>query len=403
MILKRFGGKWGFICLLWAASVKDDALAFESSVWWSGIEIHPIVSLLKSASPLFFLLFILSTIIYTFKINRYRISGIYLPLLMTVLLIYCIARTIQTDTNLAVKLSFLLILLLSIIYCIVIVKSAIGDVRAREWVLGAFTGFFLIFISVNILHVALGYGFVPGNPRLFGTSAHPNFLGAQSALGAIILLGAVHTGERFDRFVYGIGLIGALTLVILSGSRTGVVIFLTGTSAYYLALRKFRIEGFFPLLGSILVVLLIVAFGAEYLGDAFDRGGINTRAKAYAGMWDQVRDNPIFGAGTFLEFSENSFLRGWAAYGILFPAIMISIGIFTLIGYARLVLVNPKEIAPRIMFSLSCALLAGALLEGYLTDTFSFPIILFACLIGPIRRGMVARVRDGARIPVVTS
>ncbi|HEX9597682.1 MAG TPA: hypothetical protein VF982_12440 [Anaerolineales bacterium] len=43
-------------------------------------------------------------------------------------------------------------------------------------------------VALNLINILHGHGYVPGNPRLFGTAPHPNFLGVQLAICLLILL-----------------------------------------------------------------------------------------------------------------------------------------------------------------------------------------------------------------------
>jgi hypothetical protein len=230
-------------------------------------------------------------------------------------------------------------------------------------------------VAINLSMLLAGLGF--HNSRFLGTSVQPNFIGVQMAVAAIFLLGWVPQSLTVNIFRW-VGVVSAIILLVLSGSRTGLVLFAAGSCAYFsIAGVRLRYIGPTIFIGLI-VVIALVAFNPPDLDlSQYDRGGADTRQAAWQTMFDAVNSAPFFGAGELPLASESSYLRGWAAVGLLFPITFLIVLITMCVKTAQVLLHGAND---RVFATLAACIfgcLVAGLLEGFLIDTFSFTLFAF--------------------------
>src|SRR5690606_38875622 len=96
----------------------------------------------------------------------------------------------------------------------------------------------IIVIVANLIEYFLGYGYVPGIPRFFGTSSHPNFIGVQMAVFGIVIAGNIKFSSLLPDLLK-LSLLGSSVFFLyISGSRTGIAVLLFGIYALVLSRRQ---------------------------------------------------------------------------------------------------------------------------------------------------------------------
>jgi hypothetical protein len=237
----------------------------------------------------------------------------------------------------------------------------------------------MFYIFINFINFISGYGFVPGNSRYFGTATHPNFIGVNLAICNLIIMAGFKNKVPL-LWMLPFVLIG-VAMQVASGSRTSFIMLCVGLMAFQYAGFGFKFKLKLLLPAAVLVIFFCVflIFAPERYFVFFERGetGGDTRSVAWINMFLTILDNPWFGVGGFVGYSENSYLRVMVAYGIFFGAAIGLTFLSVAVALYRVVRNLTKHRFIGVNFSLCCALLVGGVLEGYLADLWSFPKLIF--------------------------
>lgn len=386
-------------CLVFLALFKDDSAVIAGSAYWSDLAWDPISLVLKKLS-----IYVgvggmaaavaLIAISPKYSIRRGGVSSVYVALAS-----YAAFRGWFYSDEAAWKLFqgwVLLVLVLGAVEFYIVAKGESVYLAGFVDVLFVMS---LVLISLNIYGYSLGYGYVPGNPRYFGTSAHPNFIGVQLAICNISLWAAFRRSESFLVSTLCVVFMGlGLFLQTATGSRTGLAVVVIGMAAFFAASVRFRLQKgvLYGALILLVVCSLLYFFLIPDLSDAFDRGdqGYDTRSEAWASLIGNVLSNPVFGVGYFVGFSENSYLRAASAFGIPYALILLWIVVrvlFLLYQANRRSSVVGTEVA--LCYALAVALTAGGVLEGFLVDSLSFPMIVFVLVAAVCSKRLVSKTR----------
>ncbi len=368
--------------------MRDDASMLADSKWWSTLTQHPLVELIKSNS---LLLVAAGVALLALSVVSQRRVTLFIPLAALILLAnvgYAGYRSSFESPDLGIKIFTGALFYLTIILACTNIAYRSGPGTFLNVICDSFFFISSAVIFINIFNILTGNGFVTGNPRLFGTTSHPNFLGVQLAIFSIInVMTFFRCSGKMRWLAAGVFACG-FGLLVLTGSRTGLLIFVTGVFFSYWARSRFSIQTW--LLSAVLAmvfaaVVVLLIYGNDSSGaaaDPFARQGaqFDTRSGAWGYLWDRIVEDPIWGMGTFGLASENSFLRGWAAFGVLYLVMFSSVA---LISFFRL-RVTCRELGfgseVCYLFGLFVAILFGSVLEGYLTEVLGVPILFWIIL-----------------------
>lgn len=367
------------LLLLLIGAIKNDTENFQAIEYWISFQNGPLVTLIKNNINAAYLLlaaaFPLAVVVNGVVVPRLTASA----LTFSAIYFYGSMRVLTTSPALGLKFFVAFALMVVIQFYLAALagrgRDMIGIVNRALVTLSA------ILILLNLSEYVAGNGYVPGFPRFFGTSSHPNFLGVQMAVCSLFMLNASGGHSRMLRVLKLVLFFSGLVLLQATGSRTGLVIFAVG----FIVLQAITIRpGKFllvSLIGVAVLTLVLLAFGhGLWSSDVYDRGGVNTRTQSWTSLWDAVQNAPFFGLGEFPRNSENSLLRGWATLGLAYPLLFIvamgsfCVQLMNFFGTATL----KRAAAP---VAVCCGLSAGAMLEGYLVDANSFALhAWFICL-----------------------
>jgi len=381
------------VCLLMLTLLKNDAAAFANSEFWSEYSNSPLTVVLKGNA------WGLAGLASVFLgISFLRLKQIWMfpsvPILFFLFIYFFgFLRGLIGEPAFSGKmaLGFAVIATLHILFSSIHRKGAyLLEIVNQALHVAAF-----LIVGLNLLELLNGNGFVPGNVRFFGVGGHPNFTGVHMALCVLILSGSLWDGTKIHRIVTAAFLLAAAYLLYLTGSRTGLVVMAGGMVATLVTL-KMRYSSLLLLLVASIVGILILSFSDFHFetlvsSEVYDRGGGNTRSAAWAAMWGLVLENPLIGSGQFVGNSENSVLRGWAAIGIIYPIALVS-------AIAALALEVFKQGTGSIgrrfasLFALMGGLVCGSVFEGYLIDSFSFPLVIWCICLSTVSILVQARV-----------
>lgn len=178
-----------------------------------------------------------------------------------------------------------------------------------------------------------------------------------------------------------------LLFVMWTASRTGALATIVGVGVLLLG-RGGRSVLLLPAAG-VLVFLLFTLANALGIQDNLDRftGGEDTRTMAWA---DQIRTglaNPLFGVGLGQTFSENSYLNGFASYGIVMLVLLlvftwISVSLCLRIYRGRHWLSPQEQGLMYVTLSWHAMYFACAFFEGFMVGRSSNPQIMMFMFAG---------------------
>lgn len=359
----------------------------EFEVFGTGPQLHPLVELLFRYGWMAAPVVGVTAIITLLRGRGFSLRGLGSTHFFLLAALLSAVRGWFYDPSLGLKLLSGFLILVTIYFYVEACVFRYGLAR----VIGAMQASFLMsalgILAINLLSYFGGYGYGLYSPRFYGASQHPNFLGVQVAISAVVISAAMISRGRISRIALAAALAAAVFLLVKTGSRTGIVamgagIFVVGWiwSSGSVVKRLLLVSA--TLILGAYAVISIFGGGVE----EFDRGlgSSNTRTIVWKIMLAEFLESPLWGAGHLALASEGSFLRALALYGVLYAIPMIMAYAFLLVGLYRSRSVVGVYCAPVIV-----ALLAGGVFEGYLVDAYSLPVIaifLISSVVGPMPR-----------------
>jgi O-antigen ligase len=361
-----------------AAGYKDDVETIATHQWFSELSWPPMVRTLKANWYIALSAAVGCSTIWILARPRMVIYPNLGAALAVLLAFIAMCRGLLQSGELGLKLAAAFLFVCGLVLIFLLAGRRFGRFMYPEQLAVALYVFAFCHVGINAALLFAGHGYVPGNPRFFGTSVHPNFIAVQLGLCSVILFSRIRSLRDVTTIV---ALAAALGMQVLSGSRTGLLLLIVGLLTYICARQRFRST---VIVGATFFLAVIVAFIVMFVPGhflmAFDRGtaGIDTRTTAWTALWSAIEAAPLLGhGGDFSQASENSYLRGWAKYGIFyFVVLILLVGVSTR-NWIKVVRSVGYTSAQSMLLALHVGLVIGGLFEGYLVDSFSLPAILF--------------------------
>lgn len=180
-----------------------------------------------------------------------------------------------------------------------------------------------------------------------------------------------------------------MLFLVWTGSRTGALMFVIGTAGVlYARIGKFVL--FLPVAALMLWGLFALAEALQ-IGANLERlvSTEDTRQGVWSAMLQNALENPLIGVGWGEDTggSENSYLGGFAAYGIVYFALISSLLLGSIFMCIRMTL-SRKLLPPdqRPLIDLVCAYcamyLSGAMFEGYILARSSSALMMMLMVAG---------------------
>jgi len=368
----------GLFMLLVGSALKDDASGIAMSDFWFELDYGPIINIMKSFSPLLIFtacaLFIIDTT--RNKVTQIRLSPWAFSWLF--LWLYSALRTADLSIQLAIHdllghcIDILLFFCLSSRIASTSWES-VSRISAKAVISAS-----LLITAVNFYAYYAGYGYVPQNSRFFGATSHPNFIGIQLGVALISIVCVISSSKSTLIRTLFITVTIPLSLMLLAtGSRTGLVVAVSGTSL--ILSRALRIH---PLIWTSIVVMSVAIFiisksllDLSVYSDSFQRDNLtaDTRAVAWQYLLEQIAQSPLFGTAIRGQYVENSYLLGWALYGVIFG---IGATLLWIINAIKSTLIANRLDDPLIGLGcfVSISLFIAAFFEPFYLDVHSLPI-----------------------------
>jgi hypothetical protein len=402
----HFVDKAALFSILFAAAMREDTTSLDE--WSSDLQRHFVVSFLKEYSIAILVLTCALILLSALKWRHFSVFLTFAPLIFLINVLYAVCRGSIEDFQFGLRLlTGLLLYAATIFYCCNIIINT-GASEFIKIVASCMLYFSYFIVAINAFNLLTGNGFVPENPRLFGTALHPNHLGVQLGIAEIVLLCEFLKKPGFIRlFVSAMMFLCGLWMLTLTGSRTGLLVFVVGS--YFMLLAKAGFTARFAIAAFVGVIMLVI--GAVFLIHQFDSSILDSylrdnvevdasnRTEAWNDLMDQIAQRPFTGTGRYGNSSENSFLRGWTIYGLPYFLMFNVLVITNLFG----LLVSCKrfnyEYGISLLFGLFVGLIAGSIFEGYLVEIWGVPIIVWILLTVSSGMQRVDRQRAGAPAP----
>jgi O-antigen ligase len=187
---------------------------------------------------------------------------------------------------------------------------------------------------------------------------------------------------------------GFLVIFLMwTGSRTGMLMAAVGVALTFRA-RIGRLVGVGIVVGIFgLMAFQIYSESTMSIGGMFERG--NTRSRVWSALWDTFVSSPITGDMSYgYGVGENSYLAAAANNGLLGLVPLGAFLLFTLASFfklhrARRLLGTEKPFVDLIIGGFA-GMLVGAMFEGYLLGTLTYPVFVIYCYLALTAFGLDA-------------
>ncbi len=376
--------KWG-ILLPFAGMMLFSSMALPLT--WND-RLNPTVwlPLQSTRSSLFFASGIAATLVVLFQINRMRGKHISVSayILFFIGLYGALLRFVHGDAaDGAFSVVFTLFTLTPLLLAAAIVIDEFQDLRlifrSIALVNIAWVGMVFVQIAVNPKFVMQGNEY-----RFVGLLSNPQHSGVLMAFLCVIVLWLLLNDQRKYKIIF-IGLLSINGLLLLwTGSRTGLGMAVIGTSAvlYSRAGRAILLLPLVGILGYISLKIMVDVVGID-LGFERMASTENTRTDAWLMLIETAKESPLFGVGMGeMDRSENSWLYGYASYGIGMLILLLLMTFVSMVEIAKSIkyrFTMPHEYRPYLDVLIGIMLMyyAGAVLEGYMISRVSVTICVF--------------------------
>lgn len=229
---------------------------------------------------------------------------------------------------------------------------------------------------------------VPQPPRFIGLGTNPQataiFLGP---VAVTLLWLALNDPWKLARLAWYPALGVFLMMLLWTGSRTGAAMFVLGAAAVTYT-RLGKVVFLAPVVGLVLWILvsLMQSAGIELSQRVVSTE--NTRAEVWGRLFESGLSSPIIGVGQGKDLgSENSYLLGFAAYGIgMLALIMLFVG---MIAWISVKLLRAKKVLPAsygpyvdVCHAYFAAYVFGSIFEGYILARVASNLVMLLLFAG---------------------
>lgn len=352
---------------------KNDGLSLLNSEWWSDITYHPFVNFLKNNNLFFGVLFVAISLIGIIKNLNKKVYIGYISILFIYINTLFTIRIFFESFEQGMKLLQSLIIYIFFLLGLVFLRSNLNINNYSDKIIKSLYFFSIFYTSVSMINYIFGYGFSSGIDRYFGVTTHPNFSAVQQGLMTIILLYFFIRKINIIRFLI---LILGFYLLLITGSRTGVLLFAFGALTLLLLERRFSL--FNKVLTGIFITLFSIIYFVYFSFSNRLLEGENTRSEAWESMVVMISEKPIIGYGEFVGYSENSYMRSMIVYGI--PLSLFYFILLIYVGY-KLFIFSRHNDRLIIFFAIYVSLMVSAIFEGFIIDLWSMPKFMLLILV----------------------
>lgn len=236
----------------------------------------------------------------------------------------------------------------------------------------------LVFVAINVALALYPGANVVWKGRLFGVTAHPNFLGMCTAIAWIVSFALFMQAKGLKvKAFFLIALALSIYGSILTGSRTSL---LSGTlGVAFISSYTMKNNSFKPVFVICMLICGLLLYANLTLKSLDFAGRGNTREGTWASMLEQASELPFFGYGK-VGATTNAFLFAIVATGVFGSIFFFR----SLIEIIRLFFANlPQYNKPvvNLFRGLAIFFLVSSTFEGYLLDSVSMPVFTYWLLL----------------------
>jgi hypothetical protein len=252
----------------------------------------------------------------------------------------------------------------------------------------------LIFVVPNTYQYVISpYAVTFSHNRFMGTTGNPQHAAVLLAVTLPCLIFLIQTSRRwsFSKLLWVSTLTAVMYFIVLTGSRTGLLMTTTSILLFYRNNRGawFRLV----LLVFIFIALILPFFDPGTLSSSLGINSSisnrftspsNTREGVWSGMWNSLMDNILFGSplqGGRMGYGENSWLAVGSNLGLVGFIPMIMMGWKSLKLIWQLNKLSNRDSYYFFQTSVVIAglgsMLVGSFFEAFLMGTITFPQIIF--------------------------
>jgi len=239
------------------------------------------------------------------------------------------------------------------------------------------------------------------NNRLTGLIGNCNQAATMLSVVAVCSLWLSLNGRRASRLFYA-SVTGLLVLLLIwTGSRGGAGMFVIGTAAVFYS-RAGRAVLLLPVFAAIFFLIYKLAGAANIEINPERLTSLsNTRAAPWASLLASGLANPVVGAGPEgIEGSENSYLLGFASYGVgmlllILAFVVVVVVQCTRLWWARRGASRDDAAVIDLVLGQQAMYMAGSIFEGYINSRVGSNLVIII-IMGAMGHYMLQRARDRA-------
>ena len=334
------------------------------------------ISLVQNLSlPLVGLLMLISILINISRADRNEDMGVPIGLVcyfIFQLIIVLTAFLYKSDVqDFVVRGGFIV---LTFLYFFYVIRSLPLYESLRNGVLIYFFYGAYVFVAINVFLYLYPGANVVWKGRLFGVTAHPNFLGMCTGICWIVSFALLMQARGVKRKTFFIiAVLLSVYASILTGSRTSILSGVLGVGV--MLSYTMKNSSFKPVFVLSMLIFGLFIYANVTLQSLDFAGRGNTREGTWASMLERASELPLFGYGK-VGATTNAFL-----YSIVATGIFGSIFFFrSLIEIIRLFFTNLPQynkIIVNLFRGLALFFLISSTFEGYLLDNVSMPVFTY--------------------------
>jgi len=236
----------------------------------------------------------------------------------------------------------------------------------------------LIFVAINVFLALYPGANVVWKGRLFGVTAHPNFLGMCTAIAWIVSFALFMQAENFKiKIFFLLAMCLSIYGSILTGSRTSL---LSGTLGIaFISSYTMKNSSFKPVFVLFMLIFGLFLYANLTLKSLDFAGRGNTREGTWASMLERASELPLFGYGR-VGATTNAFLFAIVATG-LFGSFFFFRSLIELVRLFFEGLPQYNKTIVNLFRGLAVFFLISSTFEGYLLDSVSMPVFTYWLLL----------------------
>jgi len=265
-------------------------------------------------------------------------------------------------------------IVLTFLYFFYVIRSLPLYESLRNGVLIYFFYGAYVFVAINVFLYLYPGASVVWKGRLFGVTAHPNFLGMCTAICWIVSFALLMQARGFKaKTFFIIAVLLSVYASILTGSRTSI---LSGVFGIAVMLSyTMRNSSFKPVFVLSMLIFGLFLYANVTLQSLDFAGRGNTREGTWASMLERASELPLFGYGK-VGATTNAFLYSIVATGI-FGSIFFFRSLTEIIRLFFTNLPQYNKIIVNLFRGLALFFLVSSTFEGYLLDNVSMPVFTY--------------------------